>query len=56
MFGSARAREVLSAFRDLMNGAPEELGLACGYVNERARVERIGNTDLGGGPDSLTYL
>jgi FAD/FMN-containing dehydrogenase len=32
LFGAARAREVLRTFRDVMNGAPEELSLACAFI------------------------
>lgn len=32
LFGAARATRVLRAFRDVMNGAPEELSLACAFV------------------------
>lgn len=32
LFGIERAREVVRAFRDLMNDAPEELSLACAFL------------------------
>jgi FAD/FMN-containing dehydrogenase len=32
LFDAARAREVLRTFRDVMNGAPEELSLACAFI------------------------
>jgi FAD/FMN-containing dehydrogenase len=32
LFGAARAREILRTFRDVMNGAPEELSLACAFI------------------------
>ncbi|MFF5988246.1 FAD-binding oxidoreductase [Prauserella flavalba] len=32
LFGAGRGREVLRTFRDVMNGAPDELSLACAFV------------------------
>ena len=32
LFGADRAREVVRAFRDIMNDAPEELSLACAFI------------------------
>jgi FAD/FMN-containing dehydrogenase len=32
LFAIDRAREVVHAFRDLMNGAPDELSLACAFI------------------------
>jgi FAD/FMN-containing dehydrogenase len=41
LFDSARAHEVVRAFRDLMNAAPDELSLACAFITTPDDDEEI---------------
>jgi hypothetical protein len=41
LFAVDRARELVRAFRDLMNGAPDELSLACAFITAPADDEDI---------------